>query len=362
LSTTEMSPSTKRPAAPKPADPFVARPDNTMLEAIRDGQQLIVRASDGSEPSWWSIRERSGELTLESAGPCSGDPSEHHLLAALEATFIDNPLHERLTLSVSIPLPRDLVRTGTVALNAGAPPTVSRQALWQQPRLWIPDAGDSFALHYTLTQGRRHPHRPPKPVGTVYRRYIPWLAKTLSLRAIDPERDLPTFSCWMNDPVVAHFWQEEGDLAKHCAYLETITADPHTISLIGCFDDQPFGYFEVYWGKEDRIAPFYDVHDFDRGWHVLIGEPRFRGRSHLTAWMPSVSHYLFLDDCRTQRIVIEPRIDNHKMIKSLGRSGYALLKEFDFPHKRAVLGMLLRERFFGEALWIPQEVSGGPLV
>ena len=30
------------------------------------------------------------------------------------------------------------------------------------------------------------------------------------------------------------------------------------------------------------------------------------------------------------------------------------MKEFDFPHKRAMLGMLLRERFFGEALWIPQ--------
>jgi RimJ/RimL family protein N-acetyltransferase len=70
--------------------------------------------------------------------------------------------------------------------------------------------------------------------------------------------------------------------------------------------------------------------------------------------MPSISHYLFLADCRTQRIVIEPRADNDKMLRSLARCGYALLKEFDFPHKRAVLGMLLRERFFGEALWVPR--------
>jgi len=70
--------------------------------------------------------------------------------------------------------------------------------------------------------------------------------------------------------------------------------------------------------------------------------------------MPGVSHYLFLDDCRTQRIVIEPRIDNRRMVHSLNRCGYASLKEIQFPHKRAVLGQLLRERFFDDALWIPR--------
>jgi hypothetical protein len=42
------------------------------------------------------------------------------------------------------------------------------------------------------------------------------------------------------------------------------------------------------------------------------------------------------------------------MRRNLARSGYALVKEFDFPHKRAVLGTLLRERFFAEHLWLPQ--------
>ena len=37
-------------------------------------------------------------------------------------------------------------------------------------------------------------------------------------------------------------------------------------------------------------------------------------------------------------IVIEPRWDNHKMIRNLAKCGYANLKEFDFPHKRAMLG------------------------
>jgi hypothetical protein len=92
---------------------------------------------------------------------------------------------------------------------------------------------------------------------------------------------------------------------------------------MGCLDDEPFGYFEIYWAKENRIAPYYDVDDFDRGWHVLIGEPHMRGKRFVTAWLPSISHYLFLDDDRTQRIVIEPRADNFKMIRNLAQCGYA---------------------------------------
>ncbi len=321
----------------------------------RPGTELATLEVDGEDGrSVWVLNEGSGQLMLEWAGSCSEEPGEAHLLAALEAALTVASQHEVIALTCSLSRVDRLVNTGTIQMQPDAWPTVTRGALWQEPRLWVPAAGGVCPLQYTLTRGQRHPLRPPKPAGVVYRRDIPWLAKTLSFRSVELECDLPIFNRWMNDPRVAHFWQERGDLAKHRAYLEASARDPHATALIGCFDEEPFGYFEVYWAKEDRIAPFYDAQDFDRGWHVLVGEARFRGRPHLTAWMPSMSHYLFLDDCRTQRIVIEPRSDNHKMIKSLARCGYAQLKEFDFPHKRAMLGMLLRERFFGEALWIPR--------
>ncbi|BBI49044.1 hypothetical protein HORIV_14650 [Vreelandella olivaria] len=70
-------------------------------------------------------------------------------------------------------------------------------------------------------------------------------------------------------------------------------------------------------GQEDSIGAYYAADDFDRGWHVLIGEAAFRGQPYVAAWMPSISHYLFLDDCRTQRLVIEPRVDNAKMLRNL---------------------------------------------
>ncbi|BCG00958.1 hypothetical protein PPGU19_055260 [Paraburkholderia sp. PGU19] len=118
--------------------------------------------------------------------------------------------------------------------------------------------------------------------------------------------------------------------------------------LIGCFDDEPFAYFEVYWAKEDRIAPFYDAGDFDRGLHLLVGNSDYQSAGKLRAWFNGILHYMFLDDPRTQRIVGEPRIDHTRHIAWMHRLGAYTLKEFDFPHKRAALVIVEREPYFGQ--------------
>jgi RimJ/RimL family protein N-acetyltransferase len=340
--------------------PRVSHPDGMAYRVIRDADTLVLSKTDGTPPSRWRLRRPTERLTLEWMGPGPDAPAPSEWLAALESAFNAYPEHSSLDLVAPVERAEALLRSGTLlAHHDDGRLTAYADLVWQQARLWLPmPATQAFPLRYGLTRDRRHPLRPPKPSGTVYRRHIAWLDRTLSFRLATPEQDLEHFNRWMNDPVVAEFWQEEGDLAKHHAHLEGIAADPHVIGLIGCFDDEPFGYFEVYWAKEDRIAPFYEVDDFDRGWHVLIGEARFRGKPFVTAWLPAISHYLFLDDCRTQRLVIEPRVDNHKMIRNLLRCGYANLKEFDFPHKRAMLGMLLRERFFSERLWVPHGTPG----
>ncbi len=309
--------------------------------------------------------------TVSAHWHCSGDAKERVLtlansarvdtallLAALDTTFTFFNEVSQITLQNidALQFP-ELIRQGVMLTTPEEQMVVKAELFWQQSQLWLTHPPIAFPLTYQFSQHFRHPLRPQKPTGTLYQRYIPWLDQVLSFRTVDQDTDLDTFNRWMNDPVVAEFWQEEGDLDKHHAYLTKLNNDPHMLPLIASFDDESFGYFEVYWAKEDRIAPYYDVHDFDRGWHVLIGEAKFRGKPYVSAWMPAISHYLFLDDCRTQRLVIEPRSDNKKMIRNLARSGYALVKEFDFPHKRAMLGMLLRERFFSEGLWNPNDRS-----
>lgn len=193
-----------------------------------------------------------------------------------------------------------------------------------------------------MTASVSHPQRPAKPQGEVYRRFDPQLGAWISLRTLDIELDLERFNRWQNTPRVLAFWDEGGSLEDHRQYLEKLADDPHTLTLIGCFDDQPFAYFEAYWAKEDRIAPFYDADDYDRGIHMLVGEQAHRGPHKVASWLSALTDYLLQDDPRTRRIVAEPRADNAKMIGYMQSQGYKRIKEFDFPHKRAALMVLER--------------------
>ena len=225
--------------------------------------------------------------------------------------------------------------------------------LWQCAARWLPDSRPPFPELVTVTDGRRHPLRPGTLAGTVYTRDIPWLGRRLSFRTMTEAGDVALFSAWMNDPRVAEVWQERGTLTEHQAYIARLQADPASLPLLGCLDDAPFGYFELYWARESRVGPLYEAGPYDRGWHVAIGDAAIRGRPYLSAWLPSLMHYLFLDEPRTQRIVGEPRADHAQQIRNLHGSGFATIATIDFPHKRAALVSLSREHFVRDRLWVP---------
>jgi RimJ/RimL family protein N-acetyltransferase len=328
------------------------------LRVIRDGPMLTVRRS-GHEIARLELARESGvlHLRLAASGPHGEDATIRAILAALESLFADGPgvTHAALIGPNWDGLADSLTRRG-IAVDGDSGLRVLPEMLWQMPDLWLPSAEThTFPQHHVMTAGKRHPRRAPKPSGIVYSRHIPWLRQVFTFRTMDIESDLPRFNRWMNDPRVAHFWNEDGDLDKHRAYLSGLAADPHMLTLLGCLDGAPFCYFEVYWAKENRLAPYYDADDYDRGWHVVVGEDSYRGRNYVATWLPCLMHYMLLDDPRTQRIVGEPRADHAQQIRNLERSGFASIKEFDFPHKRAMLVMLLRERYFGERLWVPRQ-------
>ncbi|EKS69675.1 MULTISPECIES: GNAT family N-acetyltransferase [Caballeronia] len=227
--------------------------------------------------------------------------------------------------------------------------TTSRKTFWQIARPWLkaPASSDTL-LRYTQTNGVTHPQRPTNAEGTIYERHFPQIDMTFSLRTADPDADSEVFSEWMNLDRVAYFWDQRGTRAEHAAYLAERREDPHMHPMIGYFDDKPFGYFEFYWAKEDRLGPFYDAGDFDRGLHLLIGDAQFQSAGKLKAWWSGVLHYMFIDDPRTERLVGEPRVDHVRHIAYMHRMGFYTLKEFDFPHKRAALTVMEREKFFDD--------------
>ena len=225
---------------------------------------------------------------------------------------------------------------------------LERDMFWQLPGDWL-SQGDALPYPVTMimdASGRRHPRRRAKPAGEVYRRFDTGIQAWVSLRTLDIEEDLHRFMRWQNSERVAAFWEQSGTLEEHRAYLESQAKESRVLNLIGCIDDEPFAYFEAYWAKEDRIAPYYDAQDFDRGIHMLVGEDHHRGPHKVKAWLNALCHYLFLDDCRTTRIVSEPRSDNDRMLQHLQARRFAKPKEFDFPHKRAALMVLHRDAFF----------------
>ncbi|MDY6919332.1 MAG: GNAT family N-acetyltransferase [Pseudomonadota bacterium] len=264
------------------------------------------------------------------------------LLLALDVVFSLRPSGSAISADADLSalLPDTLVAAGVI----------ERQAFYQWPALWL-SKGVAYPspASWQTTDGTCHPRRPAQPWGEFYRRFVPSLGRTLSFRALDPEQDLDLFYRWMNEPRIAAAWELDHPKAQLHQYLLERVGASHIHAALGLYDDEPFGYFELYWTAEDRLGPYYDAGDFDRGLHILVGNPAYLGTRWFNGWLTGLTHYLLLDDPRTQRVMGEPRADNQNLLKHLQTvPAWHKLREFDFPHKRAALLECTRQRFFSQ--------------
>jgi RimJ/RimL family protein N-acetyltransferase len=203
-------------------------------------------------------------------------------------------------------------------------PRTYKRAIWQvsYPFLNLPTP----VVYTTPGVGGavRHPIR-SRPQRRLYRRHIPALNSILTFRLAQLE-DAPLVNKWMNVPRVAAFWGEEGTVDQTTDFLRRGLQKRHSFPVIGSWEDvvvrdgavvesgvqEPFGYFEVYWVKEDVLGAYVDANDWERGIHVLVGEERFRGRERVRGWLGGLIHFCFLDDPRTMTVSTEPRVDNER--------------------------------------------------
>lgn len=192
-------------------------------------------------------------------------------------------------------------------------------------------------LQYTFSNGTRHPVRPkpPRQGEVFYTRFVPSVGQYLSFRvassSIKPVPylgpvssslsaadkgagahghlatmcDIVLVQMWLSNPRVAKFW---GGYVPN--FLTNALASRHSFPAIGMWDGVPFGYFEIYWVKEDVLGRHVDADDFDRGLHVFVGEEWARGR--VQAWLSALSHWIFCADNRTSSVSLEPRVDNER--------------------------------------------------
>ncbi|WP_172806777.1 GNAT family N-acetyltransferase [Endozoicomonas arenosclerae] len=275
---------------------------------------------------------------------------DHLIAAALDCLFSNNNQQSEIHLAPSLTerlsgsglIHQRLENTGHgISYRSGF---YQNRTLWH----WQKDAQLIPEIWTENEKGVVHPLREVQPSGVVYKRYDYHNDVTVSFRTIDLEQDLDLFHSWMNQPRVAEFWEMAQSREELKEYLLSLLKDRRTWPLIGSFNGEPFGYFEAYWALEDRIAPYYDCQPWDRGFHLLVGNMDFLGKRYSNSWTKAFTHFLFLDDPRTTRLVGEPRADNKRLMKLIAPAGWSFVKEFDFPHKRAALLNCYRENFFQE--------------
>lgn len=157
------------------------------------------------------------------------------------------------------------------------------------------------------------------------------------------DQDLPLVHRWMNDPVVADFWELAGPPRRTEDHLRAqLHGDGHCVPCLGVLDGTPMSYWEIYRADLDPLARSYPARPHDTGIHLLIGEAADRGRGLGSALLGSVAD-LILDRRPTcPRVVAEPDLRNTPSIAAFLSAGFRLAAEIDLPGKRAAL--MIRDR------------------
>lgn len=371
----------RTPAAAKPKGDWrvnikregIFKGRNVLQKLERMGLIATEDSSVGSDPleneswesmfvsrrSFWQIDPRLFLFSLSPLSVGQGAPNSTH------NRQLSSPMRGIMYIADSIPSVND---AGHYAPSEG--PFASSSHL---PTYFPPPS-----TQYTFTNGVRHPIRPKPPhQGDVfYIRYIPSVQQYLSFRVpylpsrkaqhpggapskthapssstSDPvisntPSDLDYLHKWMNDPRVNAAWGEAGPVSHQEEFLRNNLKSRHSFPVIGCWDGKPFGYFEIYWVKEDPLGQLIGgAGNYDRGIHLLVGEQEFRGAHRVQIWLSALVHYCWLSDPRTETVMLEPRVDNTKILEYLQKAGFYKEGEVSFPHKQSNLMKIKRDHW-----------------
>ncbi|KVW08419.1 GNAT family N-acetyltransferase [Burkholderia cepacia] len=316
------------------------------LFAVRDGAEIRVAQGDGIGAQL--LRAQLGDdgaLRLVAYNHRASPADQRRaLLAALAAAFSDSARHASIRLDPAAwpAVALDAMRASGVLADAGR---CMREGWAQQADLWLVGPHLPCATLPVFTDGRRHPRRPPAPRGEVYARDLPALGVRFTLRGWQPAEDAQRVARWFDEPRVRDGWpgaQPGVDGGQGAAP----DADPHVTPLVGCFDGEPFAYFEAFWLKEDALAPHVAARDYDRGLRMLVGESRWRGPHCVAGWLPCVVHYLFLDDPRTEAVGCAVPAGHARVADHLARHGFARQRRLALADAQPLWMRTLRETFF----------------
>lgn len=157
------------------------------------------------------------------------------------------------------------------------------------------------------------------------------------------DQDLPLITGWMNDPVVAAFWELQGPQSVTAGHLRAqLDGDGRSVPCLGVLDATPMSYFEIYRADLDPLARHYPARPHDTGIHLLIGGGADRGRGLGTVLLRAVADLVLDHRPRCTRVLAEPDLRNTPSVAAFLGAGFGLAAELDLPDKRAAL--MIRDR------------------
>lgn len=170
-----------------------------------------------------------------------------------------------------------------------------------------------------------------------------------SFHELHVKRDLPIIHAWMNDPEIARWWDLAGDVdttARHLAERHSLT---HATTYVGCLDDEPVSYWELYRADLDPLAEHYAARPHDVGVHLIIGPSAHRGKGLGSLLLFVVADLILRAAPDTQRVVADPDVRNSASIGAFRRAGFRRAADLALPGKTAALMIRDRDRPTGHA-------------
>ncbi|MFC1414820.1 GNAT family N-acetyltransferase [Streptacidiphilus sp. N1-12] len=151
-------------------------------------------------------------------------------------------------------------------------------------------------------------------------------------------RDLAQVTAWMNDPVVAAFWDLAGpaELTEH-HLAQQLDGDGRSVPCLGLLDGTPMSYWELYRADLDPIARHYPALPHDTGVHLLLGPPECRGRGIGPVLLRAVAQRVLTERHVTRRVVAEPDVRNIPSVRAFLRAGFQHAGDLALPGKHAAL-------------------------
>lgn len=162
-----------------------------------------------------------------------------------------------------------------------------------------------------------------------------------TLRPVDPDADGPLLHGWVTHPK-ARFWMMQGwDADAVTRQYRDIAASPHHEAFLGHLDEEARFLVERYDPRHDEIGAAYRVRGGDVGMHFLTAPTDAPLPGFTLAVITTVVEMLFADPA-TERIVVEPDVDNHAVHALNAAVGFRVVDTVTLSYKQALLSVCER--------------------